>query len=321
MSPLFYVFIFAGTVLAVESLYYLFLSQRADPATIKRRLQARASAIRQTANSEEGKSILRDAESFSVVWRSLEASLSSEGLRLLLYRAGVNLSPKRFLGASVGLSVGGWMLASFLGSDPLLNFLGLGAGALPWLQMKRLAYKRMRAFETQLPAGLELITRALRAGNSLTFALAMVGEELSDPIGTEFGQVAEEVKLGKSVEEALSQLAYRINVGDIPFFVTAVSIQHTTGGNLAEILDNLSSLIRERFKLYGKIRALTAIGVASANLLAVWPIIMLGGLYLVAPDYLTPLWEHPMGSLLMIIAVVLVVIGYILCRRMAVIKV
>ena len=157
--------------------------------------------------------------------------------------------------------------------------------------------------------------------NSLTFALQMVGDELADPIGTEFGQVAQEIKLGKSVEKALDQLAYRVDVGDVPFFVTAISIQHTTGGNLAEILDKLSSLIRERFKLYGKIRALTAIGIASANLLAVWPVVMVGGLYLVAPDYLRPLWEHEMGSMLMGAAGVLVVIGYILCRRLAVIKV
>ncbi len=320
MTLLFYVLVFAGTVLAAESVYYLVFSKRADAATIKRRLRARAAAIRETPVVESGESILRELrpQGFSKLFDRI---LSSEGLRLLLYRAGVNVSAAHFLATCAGLGAGGWFVASFLWSDPVLSVAGAGLGFLPWLHIKRLGAKRMRAFEAQLPAGLELITRALRAGNSLTFALSMVGEELPDPIGTEFGQVAEEIKLGKTVEDALSQLAYRVNVGDIPFFVTAISIQHTTGGNLAEILDNLSQLIRERFKLYGKIRSLTAIGIASANLLAVWPLIMIGGLYVVAPNYLAPLWEHPFGSVLLMGSAGLVVFGYIVCRRMAVIEV
>jgi tight adherence protein B len=112
-----------------------------------------------------------------------------------------------------------------------------------------------------------------------------------------------------------------VDASDLPFFITAIVIQSTTGGNLAEILDKLGYVIRERFKLYGKVRALTAIGRMSANLLALWPVVMVGALYLVSPGYVEPLWTTPTGPLLVLVSGVLVTIGYVVCRRMAQIEV
>ena len=199
------------------------------------------------------------------------------------------------------------------------------AGFLPFVHVARLRSKRMYAFEAQFPEALDLITRSMRAGHSLTFGFQMVGDELPDPIGSEFGQVAEEIKLGRDLRVALGNLVYRVEAGDLPFFITAITIQRETGGNLAEVLEKLSALIRERFALYGKVRALTAIGKASANLLASMPFLLVGLLYTCGGEggrsYVEPLYTTSAGMMLSAAAVGLVVIGYILCRRMAVIEV
>ena len=153
----------------------------------------------------------------------------------------------------------------------------------------------------------------------------MVGDELPDPIGPEFGQVAEEVKLGQDFKVALSNLVYRVEAGDLPFFTTAIMIQRETGGNLAEVLDNLGKLIRDRFALYGKVRAMTAIGRASANLLAVMPLVIVAMLYTCGGEggrnYVAPLFTTVPGYVLSAICVVLVVVGWVICRRMAQIEV
>jgi tight adherence protein B len=194
-------------------------------------------------------------------------------------------------------------------------------GLVPWIQLARLKAKRRDRFEQQFPDALDLLIRALRAGHSLSTGLQMVGKELPDPIGTEFGQVAHEIQLGQQVRSALNNLTYRVDSQDLPFFVTAISIQQETGSNLAEVLENLSRVIRERFKLYGKVKALTAMGRASANLLAGWPLVMVGALYAVNPGYVAPLWEEESGQLLALISFVMVIVGYVICRRMATIKV
>jgi tight adherence protein B len=121
--------------------------------------------------------------------------------------------------------------------------------------------------------------------------------------------------------DALANLSHRVDVADLPFFVTSIGIQRETGGNLTEILDKLGHVIRERFKLYGKVSAITAMGRASANLLAMWPFVMVGSLYVANRDYIAPLWETPGGLRLVMISAVLVVVGYLLCRRMAEIEV
>jgi tight adherence protein B len=183
----------------------------------------------------------------------------------------------------------------------------------------------MRMFEEQFPEALDLLTRAMRAGHSLTFGLQMVGEELPDPIGAEFAQVAEEIKLGRELRVALGNLIYRVEAGDLPFFVTAITIQRETGGNLAEVLEKLGSLIRDRFVLYGKVRALTAVGIASSNLLALMPLMVVLLLYSCGGEggraYVEPLYTTPAGLTMAAAASGLVLIGFILSRRMSHIEV
>jgi tight adherence protein B len=199
------------------------------------------------------------------------------------------------------------------------------AGFLPFAQMARRRSQRMSKFEEQFPEALDLITRAMRAGHSLTFGFQMVGDEMPDPIAAEFAQVAEEIKLGRELRVALGNLVYRVEAGDLPFFITAITIQRETGGNLAEVLEKLGTLIRDRFALYGKVRALTAIGKASANLLASMPLVLVALLYTCGGEggrsYVEPLYSTSSGMIMAAAALGLVVAGYILCRRMAKIEV
>jgi tight adherence protein B len=194
-------------------------------------------------------------------------------------------------------------------------------GFAPWFNTGRLGHKRTLEFEKQFPNALELLIRALRAGHSLNLGLQMVGEELPDPIGSEFAQVAEEIHLGNDVQSALANLAFRVDSVDLPFFVVAVTIQQETGSNLAEVLENLAQVIRERFKIHGKVRSLTAMGRGSANLLAVWPLVMVGSLYTVNRSYIAPLWETEGGHTMALIAAIMIAVGYFLCRKMATIRV
>src|SRR5262249_10926860 len=151
----------------------------------------------------------------------------------------------------VGLAVGGFAVGRVVLHSTPIALGGIGLGALPLVFAELRRRKRVQAFETQLAEALGLVCRALRAGVSLEFGLRSVGDELPNPIGTEFSQIADEVNLGLAIRTALANLAVRVNTTDMPFFVNAVTIQRETGGNLAEILDNLSTIIRDRIKFYG----------------------------------------------------------------------
>jgi tight adherence protein B len=317
-----YVLFFLAAFLAVEGIYFLLQGRREEGHSRARQRLRRLAAGLQAPGAQVEESVLRRARAGdSFTDRVFRLVPRGETLELHLYRAGLTIPPQRFVVLSIALAVGGWIVGSILFADPGRALIFILLGGLPWLQMNRLERKRMKEFEKQFPDALDLLIRALRAGHSLTFAFQMVGEELPDPIGTEFAQVAEEIKFGLNVRDALANLEHRIDVADLPFFITAIGIQRETGGNLAEVLEKLGHLIRERFKLYGKVRALTAIGRASANLLALWPFVMVFALWMVAPDYVSPLWKSRAGHLLAFVGGVLIVVGYFLARRMAIIRV
>jgi tight adherence protein B len=157
----------------------------------------------------------------------------------------------------------------------------------------------------------------MRAGHSLVTGFQLVGDELADPISTEFGLVAEEIRLGLEVRDALENLLHRTENPDLPYFSTAVLIQRQTGGNLAELLDKLGKLLRERAQFTGRVRALTAQGRGAAAFLALWlPVIFLI-ILLVAPDYVSPLLENTWGHAVLAGAVGIDVLAYFMARRIA----
>ena len=165
--------------------------------------------------------------------------------------------------------------------------------ALPYLVLRFLRSRRQKAFGAQFPDALDMIVRSLRAGHPTPIALTMVAREMQDPIGSEFGIVVDEITYGADLETALRNLYVRIGQDDLPLFVTAVAIQGSTGGNLGEILENLSAVIRMRFKMRRKIRALAAEGRASALILSSLPIAMFLIIQIVVARLLCQRLGHP----------------------------
>lgn len=293
-------------LLALEGVSAL-LRARRDPARVRKRLRVLAQRVAQLEAG--GASILRNAGKLKLP--------SLAGLEGLLYRAGGPLGVQRFLVVSVVMAGLGYATAFVLTDGPLRSLPALLTGLLPWLFVRRAAAKRMRTFEEQLPEALELMTRSMRTGHALGAGFQMVGEEIPDPIGTEFGLVAEEMRLGLGIREALENLMRRVDNADLPYFTTAVLIQRQTGGNLAELLDKLGALLRERIQFHGRVRALTAQGRGAATFLALWLPFIVAVVWVVAPDYLRPLIENDWGQAVLAAAFGIDALAYYISLRIA----
>jgi tight adherence protein B len=215
------------------------------------------------------------------------------------------------------------LLLGWLRTGQLLWGIGaavvVGFAPIVFLVWKR--QKRMQQFEAQFPDGLDAMARAIRAGNALSTAVQLVGEEMPNPIGGEFQRVFEETKLGMDPGDALSRLAERTPTDDVRFFCTAVAIQRSSGGNLAEILDRLSEVIRERFRILSHARALSAQHRWSAICVGLSPLAFALILELLNPGYFTPMMESPLAPLLLGAGFVMEAIGFFMVWRIAQIKV
>lgn len=243
-------------------------------------------------------------------------------LERLIKRANSPLTAVRAMGLMLALFVA--VVAAGLlrqGNLALLLMLAAAIASTPVLWLFWLARKRRKAFDDKLPETLDYISRALRAGHSLTSAIGMVGKELPDPTGQEFKTVFDEISFGISFKEAIGQLAERVQSDDLDFFVISLTIQHDSSGNLAELLDGLAKTIRERIKLRGKIRTLSAEGRISAMVLGAMPFAFAGIITLIRPVYISVLWSTPQGHMLLLIGGVLMAAGTLVLNRMTHIKV
>ncbi|MDP2847426.1 MAG: type II secretion system F family protein [Humidesulfovibrio sp.] len=193
---------------------------------------------------------------------------------------------------------------------------GLALCPAPFLRVRRQRAKRMAAFGRQLPDALDLIARALKAGNTFSGGMRMVADEFPDPIGPEFGITLDEINFGVDTGKALESMLSRVDCPDLRFFVVSVNIQRETGGNLSEIVGNTASLIRERFKLLGRVRILSAEGRLSAMVLLAMPFAIAFVIYLINPDYMSLLFTEPLGRMLIAANLVLMAIGTLCIRKM-----
>jgi tight adherence protein B len=187
---------------------------------------------------------------------------------------------------------------------------------MPPFVLKYLRSRRQKKFSAQFPDGIDIIVRSLRAGHPVPIAISMVSREMRDPIGTEFGIVSDELTYGSDLEMAMRNLFYRIGTDDLPLFVTAVAIQRSTGGNLGEILQNLSSVIRQRFKMRRKIRALAAEGRASALILSSLPIGMFAVIQLLVPNFYASVWNEDLTKICLTLAGCWMGVGNFIMYRM-----
>ncbi|MFZ5812330.1 MAG: type II secretion system F family protein [Thermodesulfobacteriota bacterium] len=187
---------------------------------------------------------------------------------------------------------------------------------LPFWWIKRMRKQRMAHFEKQLPEALDLVARALKAGHTFNSGMGMVGQEFGDPIRKEFNKTLEEINFGVTLMEALDNLMTRVDCPDLNFFVVSLKIQSETGGNLAEIVENIASLIRERFKLRGRIRILSAEGRFGAIVLTILPFGVSAAVQFTNPGYLALLFTHPIGRMILWIVGGMMFFGIMVMRKM-----
>ena len=278
------------------------------PTSAKEGLMGEASVLSQPLDSGLGfgESFMERFGNFRLLFEQADTSLTIS--KLLLVSGVVAL-----LGVAVGIIMGIHVA--------LIPIVGVFMGSVPvmWLLFRR--KRRLKAFAAQLPDALEMLARSLRAGQSLGFGFNMVAGEMGEPISKEFGQVFEEQNLGIPLEDCLDGLTERVPNLDLKFFATAIILQRQTGGDLAEILDKIGELIRDRFRIWGQVQALTGEGRLSGVVLLSLPPVLFGAVYQLNPDYIMVLFTDPMGKKMLAGAVFLQLVGALVIRKIINIKV
>lgn len=245
-----------------------------------------------------------------------------ENLNRLYEQADVNIPFNKFLWVVGGLAAAGAAAPVALGPSPLFAPVGAAVmGGLPFLWLVHRKKARVKKFLDAMPEAVELIGRALRAGHGLASGMRLVAEEMKGPIADEFGRVFEEQNLGIPIEMSLRGMADRIPAMDVRFFVIAVIIQRSTGGDLAEVLDKIGRLIRQRFELFGHVKGLTAEGRLSGIVLLALPPGLLGFLSVSNYNYVATLFTTPLGNKMLMITAALQLLGAWMIRKIVQIKV
>lgn len=288
------------------------------------RVAARLSALAQAGPDVQALDIVRRRVLSEVPWfHRLLAGLDwAKRFDATIRQAAVKGSTGLYVLAAALLALCGFYLALLALK---LFILALAAGALlgltPFAWVLRRKRQRMGAFQRQLPDALDLIARALKAGSTLSGGMRMVADECNDPIGAEFAATLDEINFGVDVDRAMQNLLARVDCPDLKFFVVSVNIQRETGGNLAEIVGNTAQIIRERFKLLGRIRVLSAEGRLSAIILLAMPFVIALVIYLINPGYMSVLAAHPLGRIMAYSALGMMGLGAVIIRKMIAIKV
>ena len=327
LTPLIGFGIFITIVLVFEGCYY-FVHSRSRGARDQQRVTERLQSWteRPDLNTTSGL-VLKNTYS-EIPWLNALLAKLKEGqyagrLAKAHDQAKAPYSLAVYVLASAFLAVLGGLLGNRVIFGQPYIMLGCAGSAmlLPWGHLYYRKWRRMGEIHRQLPDALELIGRALRAGHALFVGMNMVGSEMRDPIAGEFKRGSDEISMGVSVPESMSHLADRVELMDVKFFVTSVNIQRETGGNLAEIIDSLSRLIRKRFEIKKRISALSAEGRISAVILMSLPFGIALALHFVNPEYLTPLFTDPMGQTMLAGVGIMMIVGGIVMKRLIAIKV
>lgn len=290
---------------------WVFASTDNNQELIRKRMNAVHKAERRGEASLNLK-LLRDEmmSSVPVLHRLMMQWSWSTKLQEFLVQAGMTTRPAKLLLISAATGVGSYFLASLFHLRPFLSLpIGLAATLIPITVVAVKRHRRLRTFEEHFPEALDLLGRAVRAGHAFTTGLEMISKECAEPLAGEFRTSFEEQNFGLPLRDALLNLAERVPLVDVRFFVTALLIQKETGGNLAEILDGLSRVIRDRFRLYREIQVRTAQGRLTAGILIVLPIFLAIVLTALNPDYMKVLFEDSKGPQVIAIAAGLQVIG------------
>ncbi len=308
-----------------------FLDQRSSQARL---LRERLSAVDKTAEPETTSelALLRDEmlSRIPALDSLLRRSASVSNLQTMLTQADLGIRAGNILilcavsTVAVGV-IAFWVTTTMsVPAQESMIFTGVGAAVgafLPYAYASYCRSKRFQKFEELFPEAIDTLARAVRAGHAFTTAIELIANEISEPIASEFRKLFEEQKFGLPVRDALINLTERVPLVDVKFFVTAVMLQRETGGNLAEILDNLSYVIRERFKILRQVRVYTAQGRLTMMLLMGLPPVIIVTLELVSPEFIRPLFTDPIGHTFLVVGIALQTIGYFIIRKVIQIQV
>lgn len=297
-----------GLVVLVSGLV---ISRRASRSLIEERLGLTVAA-RQPAVPRKPKTPIGDMLNRVLASRGIGADLATQ-----LARANLKLTVGEFMAANLILVIGlGGLAFVVRKGDLVATALGCLVGLLgPRIYLTIRRNRRLRAFNDQLGDTITLMVNSIRAGYSVLQAMEVVSREMSPPIAEEFGRVVREVQFGLTLEQALNNMLRRITSDDLDMMVTAINIQREVGGNLAEVLDAISYTIRERVRIKGEIRALTAYGRGAGNLLSAIPVILAVIVYLINPHFMSQLFIDPCGWVMIGFALAGIVVGYLTIRK------
>ncbi len=317
MNTLIVIGLFITLVLLIEGSYFA-LRSLFNPE--RRRLHHLSAGSSQRPEVE----IVRKQTLSQIPWlhRILCKMPTMHTLARLLEQGNISYPLGVFLLLSIVMAGGGFLLGLLMTRSALTGALGgAAAGLLPFAYLIMKKTQRVNKFQRQLPEALDMLARALRAGHAFMMGMKMVGDEFPDPIGPEFDRAVGEINFGVAAPVALAHLTKRIECQELKFFVTSVILQRETGGNLSEVIENISRLIRKRFELQGRVRALSAEGKLSALILIALPVFIALMISVVSPNYLTPLYADPIGHAMVILAVIMIVLGIAVIIKLIKIKV
>jgi tight adherence protein B len=291
-----------------------------------RLLRERLAAVRKAAERQpdEELELLRDEvlSEIPALDNILRRSQRVSNLQVMLSQADLSMRAGNMILLCLATAIFVGLIMAVVGRSPVFGLVGALVGALmPYSYASFRRGRRFKQFEELFPQAIDTLARAVRAGHALTTALELISNEVSEPVAGEFRKLFEEQKFGLPMRDALINLTERMPLVDVKFFVTAVMLQRETGGNLAEILDNLSYVIRERFKIQRQVRVFTAQGRMTMLLLMLLPPIIVTVMLFVSPAFIRPLFTDPIGHTLVVVGIVLQTLGYFVIRRIIQIQV
>lgn len=293
---------------------------------MQRKLEGRLLEVSQPPEDPkvQGKLLIKVQHSgpMPAIDRILGATTRGSALGRWIDQSGMKASISGVLLTALALALAMALLASALVRTawalPIAAAIGF---SVPFIVLKVKRGRRMRAFEEQFPEALDLISRALKAGHAFATGLKMVADEMQDPVGTEFRKTFDEQNFGLPMKDALDNLTFRVPLLDVRFFATAVLIQRETGGNLSEILENLSHVVRERFKILRQVRVYTAHGRFTGYVLLALPAVLCIALSFINPDHMNMLFREHMGQMMLMGALVMQILGFLWIKQVIKIEV
>jgi len=313
--------IFTVTLGLAMSLLYVLV----ETPLARRKMMTRLAAVQEVAaRNEEIPDVLRKEllSDVPALHRILAKVPGIARLRLFLEQGAIQMQVGNFVLISIAISLFVLFVVLVVGL-PLYEALpaAIGAGAIPTVIASAIRQRRFNKFEEQFPEAMDFLGRAVRAGHAFTTGFELIANELPPPVGEEFRITFQQQKLGLPFRDALQNLAVRVPLPDVRIFISSLQIQRDSGGNLGEILDTMSTVVRERFKLRRQIKIYTAEGRLSSYVLTALPFAALVALYFLQPAYIMPMFTEPRGQRMLTLAAILQAVGYVVIGRIIKIKV